>query len=594
MSEDDAKDHEAQRVEDLKNTIPSYWEYIPVTVEVLRKRGGSATVSELVAEVPAHMRLTPEQQAVPHDPAVPGRSEVGYRLAWTGTYLRKAGLIESPSRGVWSLTQKGRDSGILDGRALAREIRSTLERPETEPHDPPADEDVDGETYLFAWNPTRFEWSAIDDRIRSVSDKGGAEDRWSCGSVKSIPPGSRFFLIRLGQEPKGLLGAGVTVDEVYEAPHFDAEKAARGETARFVPLRFTTLSRTPVIGRRELNRPPLDAANWDTQMSGVRIPRAVATVLEAEWQARLSGAPPSGSHAISVRGSGSGLQTDEGLRAAAQELRWSPPRHEWVRRLAEVLTWVRNSPEGERAERSFQQRLWEENEVAAVGQGNLPVDEAIAHEPFRRWLASRSMQPLPARFEERVVFLRTLFDDIKARLADLLPRKKTPRLKIFRVLAALYPDGMTTVASASAMAELARAMGGDASLDSVSRHVWVRDRLDAALGPAESAEELARRMALAWQLYDEVVRKQEGEDESVAAVVDDRDEPQEMALSKIIEIVNQAGYFEPGVVARLRGRQGFGHCPLRCPPVHAAERACLRGSATAGRRRALARGGRAR
>ena len=29
MSEDDAKDQEAQRVEDLKNTIPSSWEYIP-------------------------------------------------------------------------------------------------------------------------------------------------------------------------------------------------------------------------------------------------------------------------------------------------------------------------------------------------------------------------------------------------------------------------------------------------------------------------------------------------------------------------------------------------------------------------------------
>ena len=66
----------------------------------------------------------------------------------------------------------------------------------------PETEGEEAETYLFAWNPERFEWKDLDAQIRAVQETGAADDAWSCGSVKSIPPGSRFFLIRLGQEPR--------------------------------------------------------------------------------------------------------------------------------------------------------------------------------------------------------------------------------------------------------------------------------------------------------------------------------------------------------------------------------------------------------
>ena len=125
----------------------------------------------------------------------------------------------------------------------------------------PAPQGEEGETYLFAWNPQRFEWLGLDDQIRSVQETGAADDTWSCGSVKSIPPGSRFFLIRLGQEPRGLVGAGVTLDEVYEPPHWQEDRAAQGEKAHHVDVRFDTLSRTPIIRRSELESPAFDAVS---------------------------------------------------------------------------------------------------------------------------------------------------------------------------------------------------------------------------------------------------------------------------------------------------------------------------------------------
>ena len=112
--------------------VPSFWAYMPATIEALRARSGSATVQDLLEDVPARMGLTPEQRAVPHDSETSGQTEVGYRLAWARTYLKKAGLIHSPARGTWALTPQGMEARDLDGRALAREIRAQAPKPQAE------------------------------------------------------------------------------------------------------------------------------------------------------------------------------------------------------------------------------------------------------------------------------------------------------------------------------------------------------------------------------------------------------------------------------------------------------------------------------
>jgi 5-methylcytosine-specific restriction enzyme B len=203
------------------------------------------------------------------------------------------------------------------------------------------------------------------------------------------------------------------------------------------------------------------------------------------------------------------LANSDDLRNACDALgraeTWSPARTTWVNELAGVLEWVRQASFEERTPRDFQHRLWEENKVAAVGQGDIPLDGALDDPGFRRWVAERSIEPLPATSQARLVFLTDFFDGLKDRLGPHVTR--TPRLKIFRVLAALYPEAMTTVGSAGALQELVRAMGGDRGLTPVGRHLWVRERLDAVIGPAApESRALAERMSLAWMLYDRFVK----------------------------------------------------------------------------------------
>jgi 5-methylcytosine-specific restriction protein A len=50
--------------------------------------------------------------------------------------------------------------------------------------------------------------------------------RWSCGNTKQIEIDDRVFLIRLGVEPKGIVGSGWVTKPPYFDEHWDAQKRA--------------------------------------------------------------------------------------------------------------------------------------------------------------------------------------------------------------------------------------------------------------------------------------------------------------------------------------------------------------------------------
>ena len=62
-------------------------------------------------------------------------------------------------------------------------------------------------TYLLTWNPNKWDWDNLEDEISNHKEKGYSDSRWSCRN-KSIKKGDRVFLIRLGEEPKGIIASG--------------------------------------------------------------------------------------------------------------------------------------------------------------------------------------------------------------------------------------------------------------------------------------------------------------------------------------------------------------------------------------------------
>jgi 5-methylcytosine-specific restriction protein B len=102
--------------------VPVYQEYMNPILAVLRRVGRPLTIEQLDRHAIAEMKLAPEVAAIPHDVEKPDRSEVSYRIAWSRTYLKKAGLLDNPKRGQWGVSEKGRSAGAIDAYQLASEI----------------------------------------------------------------------------------------------------------------------------------------------------------------------------------------------------------------------------------------------------------------------------------------------------------------------------------------------------------------------------------------------------------------------------------------------------------------------------------------
>lgn len=141
-------------------------------------------------------------------------------------------------------------------------------------------------TYLFAWNPRRWAWDDLDAQIEQVGLAGRADNRWSSGNTKHLPIASRFFLIRLGIEPKGILGSGVTLTSPTYGPHWDKTKASNGEDSLYCEIRFDFLSNEVLVNWEELQKPPFSSFRWGVQASGVALPEHIADALEHLWQSR--------------------------------------------------------------------------------------------------------------------------------------------------------------------------------------------------------------------------------------------------------------------------------------------------------------------
>jgi 5-methylcytosine-specific restriction protein A len=145
-------------------------------------------------------------------------------------------------------------------------------------------------TYLLTWNPRKWRWTDLPKRIDEILRKEFCFTDWSCGNNKSIERGDRLFLLRQGEEPRGIVGAGWAESEPYEEIHWREEKAQVGRTTMYLKVRWETLlnSETESIFPREwLNEGTLSKVNWNTQISGIHIRDEAADILEERWEAFL-------------------------------------------------------------------------------------------------------------------------------------------------------------------------------------------------------------------------------------------------------------------------------------------------------------------
>lgn len=100
-------------------------------LQSLKSLGGSGTNEEINNKVIEILDLSDSQLKVIHDPGKSSQTEVEYRLHWARTYLKKYGLLENSSRGVWALTPKGSKIGGVDQKLVQQFVRSQGQKAKT-------------------------------------------------------------------------------------------------------------------------------------------------------------------------------------------------------------------------------------------------------------------------------------------------------------------------------------------------------------------------------------------------------------------------------------------------------------------------------
>ena len=149
-------------------------------------------------------------------------------------------------------------------------------------------------TYLFSFNPVYWNWPEMAADIRKLARRGHFDTHWSCGRHRNIEPGSRAFLVRVGVEPKGLFGSGVTLIPPAARPHWMADKRAAGITSNYTTLRLEALFPLPLITFDELEAPPFRRFRWGVRSSGTYLPETIADALEELWEVRVAEARRAG------------------------------------------------------------------------------------------------------------------------------------------------------------------------------------------------------------------------------------------------------------------------------------------------------------
>lgn len=189
----------------------------------------------------------------------------------------------------------------------------------------------------------------------------------------------------------------------------------------------------------------------------------------------------------------------------------APGALKWFERLDAFFRRVQEATPADLRNQPLLEDIWDDNPVAAVGNGTVKMSPALEDEEFVSWFSQLATRQLPEDAAQAEAELTALYDELMSRLQALC--KRTPRLKANRVLCALFPSHFTTIADVGALRYLHREMGGSRKDHPVHAHLAIRRRIDEVVGPASKDDPLdaVRRMCLPWMLYERVARDQPNE-----------------------------------------------------------------------------------
>ena len=103
------------------SSVPTFDSMLLPTIQALQILGGSGATEEIYDKVVQLLNLPDKVLEILHGST--SQTEVEYRLAWSRTYLKKYGLLQNSTRGVWSLVSTSINLDDLDAKEIVKAVR---------------------------------------------------------------------------------------------------------------------------------------------------------------------------------------------------------------------------------------------------------------------------------------------------------------------------------------------------------------------------------------------------------------------------------------------------------------------------------------
>ena len=139
--------------------------------------------------------------------------------------------------------------------------------------------------WLLTWNRKNWSWDGYETFCAYTNEGHEFTDSWAC--VSSKPQiGDEVFLLKLGEEPRGIVGHGTVVRKQYEKEHYDPEKAKLGIRQKAIDVEFDRLldyNYEKIVSQADLAE-KCSAQHWSPQGSGIEIKPEVVPALKELWE----------------------------------------------------------------------------------------------------------------------------------------------------------------------------------------------------------------------------------------------------------------------------------------------------------------------
>jgi 5-methylcytosine-specific restriction protein B len=144
--------------------------------------------------------------------------------------------------------------------------------------------------WLLSWNPNKWNWENFKE-ARSATHQGKTvTERWNCAN-HNASVGDTIYLVRTGEEPRGIIATGNVISSCYEDIHWDEKKASEGKTTSCIDVSFSRIqdsaANDPYITNEDLKKIDVDNQVWFPQASGIQIKQRSAGMLKKLWEAKV-------------------------------------------------------------------------------------------------------------------------------------------------------------------------------------------------------------------------------------------------------------------------------------------------------------------